>query len=111
LNISSALRFAFGGMEESDPQGRRRRSIAQGLVSGLGSRGVGFLVSFLSVPLTIGYLGSERYGVWLLLSSLLAWVRLADLGIGNGLRTAIASALGSGRPDLVRPHISTARPP
>ena len=69
---------------------------------------MGFLVSFLSVPLTIGYLGKERYGVWILLSSLLAWVRLADLGVSPGLRTAIASALGSGRPDLVRILLSTA---
>jgi O-antigen/teichoic acid export membrane protein len=108
LNINSALRFALGGIKESDHPGRRRRGIVQGFITGLGSRGVGFLVSFLSVPLTIGYLGRERYGVWILLSSLLAWVRLADLGIGNGLRTAIASALGSGRPDLVRSLLSTA---
>ena len=108
MNINSALRSALGGIEESDHPGRRRRGIVQGFVTGLGSRGVGFLVSFLSVPLTIGYLGRERYGVWILLSSLLAWVRLADLGIGNGLRTAIASALGSGRPDLVRTLLSTA---
>jgi O-antigen/teichoic acid export membrane protein len=69
---------------------------------------VGFLVSFLSVPLTIGYLGKERYGVWILLASLWAWVRLADLGVGNGLRTAVASALASGRPELVRSLLSTA---
>ena len=106
--INSALRSALGRIEESDHPGRRRRGIVQGFVTGLGSRGVGFLVSFLSVPLTIGYLGRERYGVWILLSSLLAWVRLTDLGISNGLRSAIASALGSGRPDLARAHISTA---
>jgi O-antigen/teichoic acid export membrane protein len=108
LNINSALRSALGRIEESDHPGRRRGGIVQGFITGLGSRGVGFLVSFLSVPLTIGYLGRERYGVWILLSSLLAWVGLTDLGIGNGLRTAIASALGSGRPDLVRTLVSTA---
>jgi O-antigen/teichoic acid export membrane protein len=106
--INSALRSALGRIEEGDHPGRRRRGIVQGFVTGLGSRGVGFLVSFLSVPLTIGYLGRERYGIWILLSSLLAWVRLTDLGISNGLRSAIASALGSGRPDLARAHISTA---
>ena len=108
VNINSVLRSAIGRIEESDHSGRRRRGIVQGFVTGLGSRGVGFLVSFLSVPLTIGYLGKERYGVWILLSSLLAWVRLADLGVSPGLRTAIASALGSGRPDLVRILLSTA---
>jgi O-antigen/teichoic acid export membrane protein len=62
----------------------------------------------LSVPLTIGYLGQERYGVWVLVGSLLAWFRLADIGIGNGLTNSIANALGTERPDLVRIHISTA---
>jgi O-antigen/teichoic acid export membrane protein len=108
LNINSVLRAALGRIGEADHSGRRRRGIVQGFVTGLGSRGVGFLVSFLSVPLTIGYLGKERYGIWILLFSLLAWVRLADLGVSPGLRTAIASALGSGRPDLVRILLSTA---
>jgi hypothetical protein len=40
-----------------------------------------------------------------LLSSLLARVRLADLGIGSGLISAITGALGS---DLARAHVSTA---
>ncbi len=31
------------------------------------------LISFLSVPLTIGYLGTERYGAWVTIGSLLAW--------------------------------------
>jgi O-antigen/teichoic acid export membrane protein len=108
VNINSALRAALGRVGESDHSGRRRKGIVQGFVTGLGSRGVGSLVSFLSVPLTIGYLGKERYGIWILLFSLLAWVRLADLGVSPGLRTAIASALGSGRPDLVRILLSTA---
>ena len=108
MNINSALRSALGRIEESDHTGRRRRGIVQGFLTGLGSRGVGFLVKFLSVPLTIGYLGKERYGIWILLASLLAWVSLADLGVGNGLRTAIASALASGRRDVVRNLISTA---
>lgn len=108
MNINSALRSALGRIEESDHSGRRRRGVVQGFVTGLGSRSVGFLVKFLSVPLTVGYLGKERYGVWILLASLLAWVGLADLGVGNGLRTAIASALGSGRPELVRSLLSTA---
>jgi O-antigen/teichoic acid export membrane protein len=108
LSIGSSLRIALGRAEITNHPRRRLASIVQGVVTGLASRVVGIFVSLLSVPLTIGYLGPERYGVWVLLSSLLAWVRLADLGIGSGLTSAIARALGSERPDLVRAHVSTA---
>jgi len=108
LSIPASFAAAFGRFEVNDVRGRRVASIMQGLFTGVANRLVGVAVSFLSVPLTIGYLGSERYGVWTLISSLLAWLNLADLGIGNGLTNAIARALGSERPDLVRSHVSTA---
>jgi|ERR1700722_12691985 O-antigen/teichoic acid export membrane protein len=82
--------------------------VVQGVVTGLASRVVGIFISLLSEPLTIGYLGPERYGVWVLVSSLHAWVRLADPGIGGGLISAITGALGSEPPDLARAHVSTA---
>lgn len=106
--ISASLKLTLNNVDEADHRPRRLASIIQGAVTGIGNRLVGVAVNFLSVPLTIGYIGQERYGVWVLLGSLMAWFRLADIGIGNGLTNAIASALGSERPDLVRVHISTA---
>lgn len=108
LSIPASFAAAFGRYEGSDVRTRRVVSIIHGLVTGVANRMIGVAVSLLSVPLTIGYLGSERYGVWTLISSLLAWLNLADLGIGSGLTNAIAGALGSERPDLVRAHVSTA---
>lgn len=108
LGVSASLRFALFRVDSADPRRRRLAGIVQGAVTGLASRLVGVAVSLLSVPLTIAYLGPERYGVWTLVGSLLAWVRLADLGIGNGLTNAIAGARGADRPDLVRAHVSTA---
>ena len=108
MGLSAALKLALGKIDTVDLRRRRAVSILQGVVTGLANRLVGVVVSLLSVPLTIGYLGPEQFGVWVLLGSLLAWVRLADIGIGNGLTNTIAGALGSERPDLVRVHISTA---
>ena len=45
------------------------------------AKALNILISFLSVPLTIHYLGSERYGVWLTISSLLTWMALTDFGL------------------------------
>jgi O-antigen/teichoic acid export membrane protein len=84
----------------------RWRGIANGIASALAGRGVSIAVMFLSVPLTIGYLGPERYGAWVALASLLAWLSLADLGFCNGFANAVTQAAGEDRPDLVRRHIA-----
>src|SRR6201994_3933831 len=52
-------------------------------------------ISFLSVPLTVHYLGDERYGVWLTISSLLTWMSMTDFGLaGNALINVLAEASG-----------------
>ena len=39
------------------------------------------------VPLALDYLGPERYGIWLTLSSFLALLGFMDLGLGNAVMT------------------------
>jgi O-antigen/teichoic acid export membrane protein len=54
------------------------------------------LASFVSVPLTVDYLGAERYGVWLTINSLLTWMVLADFGLaGNALVNVLSEAVGN----------------
>src|SRR5271155_4907606 len=62
------------------------------------ARALNILISFLSVPLTVHYLGAERYGVWLTISSLITWMSMTDFGLaGNALVNVLAEA--SGRED------------
>jgi O-antigen/teichoic acid export membrane protein len=56
---------------------------------------VGFASVAISVPLTVRYLGPERYGMWMTISSLFAVLSFADFGIGLGLVSAIARSDGS----------------
>jgi O-antigen/teichoic acid export membrane protein len=66
-------------------------------------------ISFLSVPLTIHYLGSERYGVWLTISSLLTWMTLTDFGIsGNALVNVLAESSGNDDLETARQYASSA---
>lgn len=59
------------------------------------NRGLSTLIAFVSVPLTVSYLGVERYGVWLALSSLIAIMAHVDLGLSSGLVNAISAADGT----------------
>lgn len=56
-------------------------------------RFVGIAVSFLIVPLTIGYVSAELYGVWLTLSSIMSWITFMDIGFTQGLKNRLAEAI------------------
>ncbi|HUI10951.1 MAG TPA: MATE family efflux transporter [Bacteroidota bacterium] len=70
-------------------------------------RGVSVGINLLLVPMTLSYLNQARYGVWLVLSSIIGWVSLMDIGLGNGLRNEFARAVAVNNRDLARTQIST----
>jgi O-antigen/teichoic acid export membrane protein len=84
----------------------RGRFILTGAASALAARAIGAATAFLSVPLTISYLGPERYGAWIAIASLLAWLSLTDLGLGNGLANALTEAAGQADDARIRTHIA-----
>jgi O-antigen/teichoic acid export membrane protein len=87
---------------------RRWRAIARSSATAVFGRALGIAVGFVTVPLTIRYLGAERYGAWVTMLSIFAWLELADLGLGNGLTNAVSAAHGRGHDDDARAHVATA---
>jgi len=71
-------------------------------------KGLAVSCSFLAIPLMIHYLGSERFGVWSTLLSLMLWVTFFDLGLGNGLRNKVAESLAKGQLQDAQEYISSA---
>lgn len=49
-------------------------------------------ISFMSVPLTYNYLGNERYGIWLTITSFVSVLNFADFGLGVSLINSISKA-------------------
>jgi len=106
VRSDSVARF-LGKLRRSDDLRRNRlNAILSGAITSLGNRLLSVLIGFVSVPLTIHYLGTERYGAWIAIGAILAWVALTDLGIGNGLANALTSAVSRNRFDRVRMHVS-----
>lgn len=66
------------------------------------------LISFALIPLMIRYLGVEKYGVWSTLLSILSWILMFDLGIGNGLRNMISESIAKDDRLDAQKYISTA---
>jgi O-antigen/teichoic acid export membrane protein len=65
-------------------------------------------ISLVMVPLTIRYVNPSRYGIWLVLSSVVGWVSFFDIGFTNGLRNKFAEAKAKGNDILARTYVSTA---
>lgn len=58
----------------------------------IGSRITTVGTQIATVPLAIALVGTEQYGAFLVLSSILGWLTLGNLGIANGLTTPLAEA-------------------
>ena len=70
--------------------------------------GFNFLFNLIIVRLTLEYLGSTQYGIWLTLSSILTWFNYLDFGLGNGLRNKLAEALANNDLKSAKIYVSTA---
>jgi O-antigen/teichoic acid export membrane protein len=92
---------------EGRSQERYRRAGLTTLTSVM-AKGVTVVTSLITVRLTIRYLGTERYGLWMTITSIVAFLMFADLGIGNGLLHAIADARGREDDEAVHKYVSSA---
>lgn len=71
----------------------RSQLMKKNIIQGAGVRGISILTSLLLVPMTIGYISSELYGIWLTLYSVIQWLSFFDIGFGNGLRNKLERLL------------------
>ena len=60
--------------------------------SGAAARLLSSVLTLISLPLAVRYLGAERYGVWATIASTAVWINLLDLGIANTLTNHISRA-------------------
>lgn len=54
------------------------------------------MISLLLVPMTLGYISPELYGIWLTLSSIMLWLNFFDVGFTLGLKNKLAEAIAKG---------------
>lgn len=68
---------------------------------------IGLCSSLLIVPITLEYLSSEVYGIWLTMSSVLYWFAFFDVGLGNGMRNYLTGAISVKDYNAAKSIIST----
>ena len=106
-NLKRYLRFRpFEVTTQVGRVAERHRQILLTTISSGGSKILAAGISFLMIPLTLDYLGTERFGLWMTISSTVAMLSFADLGIGSGLMNATATAHGKDDIQAIRKKIS-----
>lgn len=80
-----------------------KRNIAGSVLA----KGISILISLILVPMTLGYVTPEIYGIWLTLSSIIHWLTFFDIGFTQGLKNKLAEALAIGDYDKGKALVST----
>ena len=77
------------------------------IIASLFIKGVSIAIGLILVPLTIHYVNPSQYGIWVTLSSMVAWISFFDIGFTHGLRNRFAEAKANGNKELAKTYIST----
>lgn len=85
----------------------RTQIIKRNVIYSIGIRGVSIIISLLLVPITINYVSSELYGIWLTLSSIISWLSFFDVGFGLGLRNRLTTVIAHGEFQKGKIYVST----
>lgn len=73
----------------------RSVKVKKNFIASLGIKGVSIAVTFFLVPITLGYVSEELYGIWLILSSLLMMIHYFDVGFTLGLKNKLTEAIAA----------------
>lgn len=84
------------------------KNINKNIALGLVYKPLSMLLSYLYIPVALAYLGDEKYGVWATVLSVLSWISLFDICIGNGLRNKLAENLKNYDSLKTRKYVSSA---
>lgn len=87
--IKCFKKFIYKGNE-------RTQNVKKNIIGSVVIKGLSILIQLLLVPMTLGYLSSELYGIWLTLSSVLLWLNFFDVGFTLGLKNKLAEAVALG---------------
>jgi O-antigen/teichoic acid export membrane protein len=85
-----------------------RPSLLSNAVSNWASLGTTLLVGFILTPIIILHVGKDGYGIWTLVSSIIGYYGVLDLGIGSAVGRYVAFHAGKDDDRAINETVSTA---
>jgi len=81
-----------------------RTNIASGVVTNI----INAVMMLIAYPVYLGFIGYERYGLWLTLTTVLSFAQLGNLGINHAVIKLVAEEHGRGCYEGIRQYITIA---
>lgn len=78
------------------------------MASGVATTAINAVTMITAYPIYLHFLGYERYGIWLVLSTVLTFAQLGDLGIGQAVMKLVAEEYGRGNIEAIQRYVTTA---
>lgn len=85
----------------------RSSKMKKNTVAMFGIRGLSIFISLLSAPIMLSHVNRADYGVLMTLTSIVNWVSLMDIGLGNGLRNKLPVFMASGDMNKAKEAVSS----
>jgi O-antigen/teichoic acid export membrane protein len=89
-------------------RGTARSQLAKNVVSGPAASLFGLVTMAVTYPLYLHYLGYERYGLWLVLNTVISFAQLCSFGIGPAVAKLVAEERARQRYDAIGKYVGTA---
>jgi O-antigen/teichoic acid export membrane protein len=102
MNIIEKVKKMF--LKGDTRSARAKKNIFQTIIIKV----IGVLIGFIYFPLSLDYLGSEKFGIFLILLSIVDWFLNFDIGIGKGLRNKFGESIANNADDDAVRYVSTA---
>jgi len=78
------------------------------MASGVVTTVINTMAMMAAFPIYLHFLGYERYGVWLVLATVLSFAQLGNLGIGQAVMKLVAEECGRGNIKGIQQYVTTA---
>jgi O-antigen/teichoic acid export membrane protein len=106
--LGNALRLRSLNMLLPNERARERhRRVAYTIGASILAGAITLGTTLITMRLALSYLGTERFGLWMTITTLQAFLVFADLGVGNGLLNAVAEANGKSDTTMLREYIDS----
>lgn len=86
---------------------KRTVKTRKNIIASLVIKGFSIVIGFLMVRVVLNYLDQTKYGVWLTVTSITAWISFFQIGLGGGLKNKLAISIAKKEDDLGRTYVST----
>ncbi len=85
----------------------RSNQVRKNIIVSFVLKGLSIIIGLLLVPLSLNCLNTTNFGVWMTLTSVIAWISFFDVGIANGLRNLLSESLACKNYKVARTYVST----